>query len=286
MKGSYVALVTPFDKRGNLDQKTLENLVEWHIQEGTDGIVCAATTGESPCLSSRDRKKIAEICIRTANGKIPIVVSTGTSCTTDSIAHTKTALKLGASGCLVVTPYYNKPTQEGCIAHFKEVAKVGLPVIVYHNPARAVIRLSFETIQLLSQIPHIVAIKESSYDLALVRKISPFLPVFSGDDDLTFPMMQAGAIGSIAVTANIIPSGWKQMISHALKGEWQKAEMLYERYLPLCRAMFLESNPQCVKFALSWMKKIAPVLRLPMTLPSPQTQHVIQKELLPLLPRP
>lgn len=280
--GSYVALITPFDRKGRLDRKTLEKLVEWHIAEGTDGIVCCATTGESPCLSDADRKVAAEICIRTAAGCIPIIVSTGTNDTRTSIRNTERAQKLGANGCLVVTPYYNKPTQRGCILHFQEVAKVGLPVIAYHIPPRAVIRLTYETIVELSQIPNIAAIKESSQDLELVRKISPLIPVFSGDDDLTFDILQRGGVGCIGVTPNLIPRGWKTMIQLALQGKWEQAHFLSKRYLPFIKALFAEVNPQGIKFALSWLQKCQPVLRLPMILPTPATQQGIKKEILRL----
>lgn len=284
-RGSYVPLITPFDRKGRLDQKTLEKLVEWHISQGTDGIVCSATTGEGPCLSDGERKKIASTCIQIVAGRIPVIVSTGVSDTKTSVRYTEMAQKLGANGCLVVTPYYNKPSQQGCLLHFKEVAKVGLPVILYHNPGRAVVRLTAETIIELSQIPDIVAIKESSHDLELVRKIIKFIPVFSGDDDITFDIMREGGIGSIAVSANVIPYGWKRMISYCLQGEWEKGHALSQRYLPLGKAMFLETNPQGVKFALSWLGRCHAALRLPMILPTAATQQEIKKEIFRLAVR-
>lgn len=280
--GCFVPLITPFDRKGRLDRKTLEKLVEWHISEGTDGIVCSATTGEGPCLTDLDRKRNAEICIRTAAGRIPIIVSTGINDTRTSIRYTEQAQKLGASGCLVVTPYYNKPTQRGCILHFQEVAKVGLPVIIYHNPPRAVVRLTFETIAEISKIPNVVGIKESSHDLDLVRKIVKIIPVFSGDDDITVPIMQEGGVGCIATTANLIPRGWKKMIQFCLQGKWGQANLLAERYIHLCKAMFIETNPQGIKFALSWLNQCHPVLRLPMTLPAESTQIEIKKTILRL----
>lgn len=281
-RGSFVALITPFTRKGNVDWKALERLIEWHISEGTDGIVCSATTGEGPCLSDSERKKIAHICIQTAAKRIPIIVSTGVNDTRTSVRHTETAQKLGADGCLVVTPYYNKPSQKGCYLHFQEVAKVGLPTIIYHNPPRAVIRLTAETIIEISKIPNIIAIKDASSDLGLIRKIVKYIPVFSGDDDLAFSVMREGGVGSIAATANLIPRGWKEMIHHCQKGKWEKAELFSQRYLPLIKALFSETNPQCFKFALSWFRKCQPTLRLPMIPPTESTQREIKKEILRL----
>jgi len=281
-RGSYVPLITPFDKKGRLDRKALEKLIEWHIAEGTDGIVCSATTGEGPCLSDVERKKVGEICIRTAAGRIPVIVSTGINDTNTSVRYTEIAQKLGANGCLVVTPYYNRPSQRGCYLHFQEVAKVGLPVIIYHNPPRAVVRLTAETIEEVSQIPNIVAIKESSHDLELVRKICKSIPVFSGDDDLAFAILREGGVGSIATTANLIPRGWKQMISLCLQGKWEKAEALSKRYLSLCKALFLETNPQGMKFAMAWLGRCEATLRLPMILPTAATQQELKREILRL----
>lgn len=281
-RGSFVALVTPFDAKGRLDRKTLASLVEWHIAQGTDGIVCCATTGESPALNEKERKAIAEICIQVAQGRIPVIVSTGVSDTKTSIRYTEMAQKIGAQGCLVVTPYYNKPSQQGCILHFSEVGKVGLPVVVYHNPPRAVVRLTLETILELSDLPHIVAIKESSHDLDLVRKIASKIDVLSGDDDLTFSILQAGGVGTISTVANIIPHGWKQMVSLCLQNKWEEGKFLTEKYLPLIKAIFLETNPQGTKFALSCLGKCHPQLRLPMVTPPLEVQNEIKKQLLRL----
>lgn len=280
--GSFVALITPFDRKGRLDTKALEKLVEWHINEGTDGIVCSATTGEGLSFSDLERKKIAQICIETAARRIPVIVSTGVSDTRISTRYTEMAKRLGADGCLVVTPYYNKPSQRGCVIHFQEVARVGLPIIIYHNPPRAVVRLSGETIEELSQIPNVVGIKESSHDLELVRRIAKRIPVFSGDDDLTYSILREGGVGAIAVTANVIPRGWKRLVSSCLQGEWEKGSYLMKRFLPLCRAMFLETNPQGPKFVASWLGLCKPVLRLPMILPTDATRIALKKEILRL----
>ncbi len=282
LSGSFVPLITPFDRKGRLDRKTLEELVEWHISEGTDGIVCSATTGEGPSLSDSERKKIAEICIGTSAGRVPVIVSTGTNNTRTSVRYTEVAKKMGADGCLVVTPYYNKPSQRGCILHFTEVAQVGLPVILYHNPPRAVIRLQLETLLELSKVPNIVAIKESSHDLELIAKVCKFMTVFAGDDDVAVEIIKLGGVGTIATSSNLIPRGWKKMVQLSLQKKWSEAQVLATKYMPLCKAIFLETNPQGMKFALSWLQKCEASLRLPMTLPTETTQREIKKEILAL----
>ena len=270
--GSIVALITPFTKKGKLDEGALEALVEWHIQEKTDGIVCCGSTGEACTLTRKERKRITEICVQTAEGRIPIITGTGTCNTMETKALTEDAQKAGASACLVVTPYYNKPTQLGCFEHFRSIAKVGLPMIAYHNPARAVFRFEIETIQRFEEIPQIVAIKESSHDLDFIQKIKSTtnLPILGGEDDITYEILQLGGIGSISVIGNLIPLGWRKMIH-------QKSKMLAKRYLPLCQANFFETNPQCVKYLLAQMGKCHPIFRLPLTNPSLLTQKKLDE---------
>ncbi len=280
--GSFVPIVTPFDRKGRVDRKTFEKLIDWHVSEGTDGIVYCGTTGEVLSLSDRERKRVIEIAIGASQGRIPVVIGTGVSDTHLTVRYTESALKLGAQGALVVTPYYNKPTQKGIILHYTEVAKVGLPIIAYHNPTRAALRLTAETILELSFIPNIVAIKESSKDMELIRKIAKHIDVFSGDDEFVLEIMKEGAVGSIATSANVIPRGWKQLISLCLKKDWDNAQTLFLRYLPLMKALFLETNPQGVKFGLSWLKKCEPHCRLPLILPGEATQLEIKKAILDL----
>jgi 4-hydroxy-tetrahydrodipicolinate synthase len=281
-KGSFVALITPFDQKGRLDRKTIERLVEWHIAEGTDGLVCCATTGEGTTLSDAEKRTVAQTCIRTAAGRIPVLVATGTPDTRASVRNTEWAQKAGASGCLAITPYYNKPTQKGCLLHYKELSKVGLPIIIYHNPARAVTRLSFETLAEMSQLPNIAGYKDSNRDLDLVRKIHKLIPVYVGDDDLTVDIMRAGGVGCIGVTTNLIPRTWKQIVQLCLQGEWAQAELLFQRYAPLLKAIFSEVNPQGIKCAVSCLGKCQPILRLPMLLPTEAHQLAIRQELLRL----
>jgi 4-hydroxy-tetrahydrodipicolinate synthase len=284
MKGSLVAIITPFDMKGRIDRKKLEKLIEWHIDEGTDGIVCTGATGEPLSLSDSERKKVAEICIKTASKKIPIIVGTGVSDTKQTVHYTELAKGWGADGCMVVTPYYNKPTQRGCILHFKEVAKVGLPVILYNNPGRTGVKLTAETIAEASKIPGVVAIKEASHDLELIRNIKKLcsIPILAGEDELTFQILQEGGVGAISVIGNLIPRGWREMIWLAMGGKWQKAKAMSDRYQPLCSALFLETNPQCVKFAVSLLGKCQNVFRLPLVEPLEKTQIEIRKVLLNL----
>jgi len=283
-RGSFVALITPFDRKKRVDFKVLESLVDWHISQGTDGIVCCGTTGESLTLSDKEKKQITEICVRTSAKRIPIIVGTGTSDTRQSVKLTENVKKLGADGCLVITPYYNKPSQTGCILHFKEVAKVGLPLIVYHNPGRAVVRLKAETIAEIAQLPNVVAIKESSHDLELVRQIRKLsnISIFSGEDDLSCQIIEEGAVGAISVIGNVIPKAWSQMVHFALEQNWKMAKLFANRYLPLCKALFLETNPQCIKFAMQWLGLIRGDLRLPLTRPEIGVQKEIKRVLLAL----
>lgn len=280
-RGSFVALITPFDRKKRVDRKALEDLVEWHINEGTDGIVCCGTTGEGVALSEAERKKIAEICVCIAEKRIPVIASTGTSDTRQSVKLTEQMNKLGVDGCLVVTPYYNKPTQRGCILHFGEISKVGLPMILYHNPARAVIRLTAETIAEIAEFPSVAAIKESSHDMDFVKKIRKLskIPLFSGEDDLTYQILAEGGIGAISVIGNIIPGGWSKMIHLALDGKWKLAKLLSDRYAPLCKALFLETNPQCVKFAMDWLGLAKGEIRLPLVEPETSIQKEIKQAL-------
>lgn len=281
-RGSFVALITPFQRNGSIDRKKLESLVAWHIEQGTDGIVCFGATGEGMCLSDADRRSVAEICIRTAAGKIPIVVGMGTADTRQSVRNAEKMLRLGASGGLAVTPYYNKPTQKGCVLHYREIAKAGLPLIVYHNPGRAVVRLKAETVAEIGQIPGVAAIKESSADLEHIRKLRKLtaLPVLAGDDDLTYDILKEGGVGAISVVGNLFPKSWKEMIGCALTGNWERAKRLFDRYLPLCKTLFLEPNPQGVKYAAAWLGKCKLSYRLPLIPPEEATQAAIRQALL------
>lgn len=288
-EGSWVAIVTPFDERRRIDSKRLQSLVRWQVEQGTDGIVCCGTTGEAPALSDVERKKILQICLEAAEKRIGVVAGTGTSDTRQTVRLTEMALKQGADGCLVVVPYYNKPSQRGSIFHYQAVSSVGLPFIVYNNPARAVVQLKPETIAEIAQLPHAVAIKESTNDPLFLRKIRALtsFPILAGEDSITLEMMKEGAVGAISVIGNAFPKGWKSMIEAAREGNWTKAKKMADAYQPLLCAMGRETNPIGIKTALSLMGKGRSYVRLPLVEAEESVYKEIRRELVALgLPRP
>jgi 4-hydroxy-tetrahydrodipicolinate synthase len=283
-RGSFVALITPFTHSGRIDRKALSDLVEWHIQEKTDGIICSGTTSEACTLSDVEKNGILKICLEAASGRIPILAGTGTCDTRQSVRLTRAAKKLGASGCLVVSPYYNKPTKRGCVAHYREIAKIGLPIIAYNNPGRTGFAFPIDFIRELELIPEVVAIKDCSANLTFVEDVcrTSRLAVFGGDDDQAFPVLQKGCVGTISVIANAIPFGWRNMVHSALDRDFARAAQLFNRYYPLCKANFIETNPQCIKYIVSQMGRCKPVYRLPMVLPTAATQNALKQVLFAL----
>lgn len=282
--GSFVAIATPFHVDGSLDRRSLERLVEWHIAEGTDGLVCSGATGESVCLSGSERREILDVCLKIAAGRIPVIAGTGTPDTRETVRLTEEALQAGAHGCLVITPFYNKPTARGCVAHYREVAKVGLPVVVYHNPGRTQVRLGAEALAEIGAIEGVAALKDSSGDKNLVRELKSLsdFPILSGDDWMTFETMRMGGVGAISVIGNIIPKAWKEMIHFCLEGKWVEAERISQRFHPLYEALFQEVNPQCVKYALELMGKCGATLRLPLVPPLEESKRELKRTFLRL----
>ena len=278
-KGSIVALITPFEKNGRVDEKALRELVNWHIEKGSSGIVCCGTTGESPTLSDEEKIKIFSVCVEEGKGKIPIIAGTGSYDTKKTYLLTKKAKEIGCRGALVVVPYYNKPTQLGILAHFQQISKANLPIIVYHHPGRTGVKILPQTFSLLENIKNIVAIKEASGSILEMQKVkkSCNIPILSGDDNLTFASILAGADGAISVVANIIPDIWKKMINSAIKKQTKIANEINQKYYSLVDAMFLESNPQCVKYALFLMNKCKNIYRLPLLEPSFSNQEKIKQ---------
>lgn len=269
-RGSFVALVTPFDSRGRIDVKALQGLVRWHVEEGTDGIVCSGTTGEAPALSEADRKKVLQVCLDAAERRLRVVAGTGTCDTKQTVRLTQIAARLGADGCLVVAPYYNKPSQKGCLLHFQAVSCVGLPFIIYNNPGRAVIQLRPETIAEIALLPHAAALKESTNDPTFLRKVRALtsLPILAGEDAITLEMLQEGACGAVSVIGNLIPRAWKEMIRLARQGEWEKAKEQVSGWMNLICELGKETNPIGVKTALGLVGRCRSGLRLPLTEPS------------------
>ena len=282
ISGSLVALVTPFNAKGQVDYKTLEQLVIWHVAQGTDGLVCCGTTGEGMTLSDEEKKEIVAKAVAIAGKKISIIACSGSANTKQSVYLTEQMLHLGASGCLIITPYYNRPTQRGCFLHFSEIAKVGLPIILYNNPIRSAIQLTVETIAELAQISGIIAIKESSGCLELIRNLRKIssIPILSGEDHLTYQTLIEGGSGSISVIGNIIPSAWKKMITFAVNGKRDVAQSIARRAAILCKVLFLETNPQCIKYAMSWLGKCREDLRLPLLPPTLEAQCRIKTALI------
>lgn len=266
IQGSIVAIVTPFSKNGHVEYDTFRDLISWHLDQGTDGVVIAGTTGESPTLNSKEKNKLLQVAIEEVKGRIPVIMGTGSNDTLSTIENTIEAKKLGADACLVIVPYYNRPSFEGCYEHYKSVANIGLPVIVYHHPGRTGVRLTASQLKEICSIDGICGLKESSGDVDLclefIRTCSK--PLFSGDDTLTLPLIALGAKGVISVAANVIPKEWKEFTHLCLKGDFEQARSLLYKYTPLCRSLFLDSNPQGVKCALSVMQKIEPHVRLPL----------------------
>jgi 4-hydroxy-tetrahydrodipicolinate synthase len=275
--GSIVALVTPF-KNGKVDEKTLKKLVRFQIDAGTDGIVPVGTTGESPTLSFKEHERVIEIVIEAAAGDVPVIAGTGSNSTEEAIELTRFAKKTGADGALLVIPYYNKPTQEGLFRHYAAVAKaVDIPIILYNIPGRAGVSMTPETVARLSKIPTIVGIKEATGSMDQTSHILSLcgITVLSGDDSLTLPLMALGAKGVISVAANVVPGDVSEMVSAYLAGSLQKAQRLHYKLFPLCRALFVETNPIPVKRAMKLMGLCGDELRLPLCAIGPQNEKVL-----------
>ena len=265
-QGSIVALVTPF-RDGKVDEKKLRELALWHIKEGTNGIVPVGTTGESPTLSHKEHERVIEIIVETAGGKVPVIAGTGSNSTEEAISLTRFAKKTGADAALMVTPYYNKPTQEGLFRHYQKVAgEVSIPIILYNVPGRTGVALSPETVARLSKIPNIVGIKEATGSMDQTSHILSLcgITVLSGDDSLTLPLMALGAKGVISVVANIMPKLNAEMVELALEGNYVKARAIHNRLFGLCRALFFETNPIPVKAAMGHLGLCSSEVRLPL----------------------
>jgi 4-hydroxy-tetrahydrodipicolinate synthase len=282
-KGSIVAIVTPF-KKGKLDEQALGNLIEWQIAQGTDGIVPCGTTGESATLTHEEHNRVIEIAVKASNGRVPVIAGTGSNSTAEAIQLTQHAKKVGADAALLITPYYNKPTQEGLYLHYKTVAeKVNLPIVLYNIPGRTCVNLLPETVERLSKIRNIVATKEGAGSLSqvceIIQRCGDKIAVLSGDDGLTLPMMAVGARGVITVTANIEPAGMAAMMDAFEKGDLERAKQLHYRMYPLFNILFVETNPIPVKTALALMGKTSGELRLPLCSMSGANLEKLKKHL-------
>ncbi len=268
-QGSFVAMVTPF-KNGKVDEAKVRELVEFHIAHGTDGLIPCGTTGESPTLSHDEHKRVVEVVIEAARGRIRVVAGTGSNSTAEAIDLTTHAETAGAAGALVVNPYYNKPTQEGLYRHFRAVAEsAAIPILVYNIQSRTAVNVETATLErLVRDVKTVAGVKEASGSLDQMSQViaacGPDFSVLSGDDNLTLPLLAIGGHGVVSVIANILPRETAEMVHAALDGDWKRARDLHYRLFPLARAAFLETNPIPIKEAMAMAGMIEPEFRLPM----------------------
>jgi 4-hydroxy-tetrahydrodipicolinate synthase len=268
--GSMVALVTPMDAEGRLDWDSLTQLVDFHLQEGTNAIVAVGTTGESATLDVEEHVAVIRHVVKQVAGRIPVIAGTGANSTREAIELTAAAKQAGADACLLVTPYYNKPTQEGLYLHHKAIAEaVAIPQILYNVPGRTACDMLADTIARLSGVPNIIGVKEATGDLVrgkeVLDKVASGFLVYSGDDATAVELMLMGAQGNISVTANVAPRAMSELCALAMRGEAEAARAINERLMPLHQQLFCEANPIPVKFALHEMGLIPEGIRLPLT---------------------
>jgi len=286
-KGSNVALVTPF-KDNKLDEETYIKLINFHLENGTNGLVPAGTTGESPTLSHTEHEKVIELCINEAKGKIPVIAGTGSNSTEEAIALTKHAEKAGADGVLVVTPYYNKPTQEGLYQHYKTINdNTNLPIIIYNIPGRCVIDMSVDTMARLFELKNIAGVKDATGDLnrldQTIKKLGPEFIQLTGEDGLAFEFNKRGGVGIISVTANIAPklcSDMQKFSKSNSDNEMKEAERIDALLKPVHKALFIESNPSPVKYAAKLLGLCDDAVRLPLVKIMDQTKTEVKKSLI------
>jgi len=267
-RGSITALITPF-RNGKLDEKAFRSFVEWQIAEGSEGLVPCGTTGESPTLSHAEHKRVTEICLDAADGRVPVIAGTGSNSTAEAIELTEHAKKAGAQAALIVTPYYNKPTQEGLYQHYKAIHDaVELPVIIYNIPGRCVIDMTVDTMARLAELPRIVGVKDATADLA--RPLATRMAIkkefclLSGEDATAVPFLAAGGHGCISVTANVAPRMCSTMHKAWRTGDLKTVMDLQDRLMPLHQALFCETSPGPVKYAASLLGKGTAETRLPL----------------------
>ena len=286
-KGSNVALVTPF-KGNSLDEETYIKIINFHLENGTNGLVPAGTTGESPTLSHREHEKVIELCIQEAKGKIPVIAGTGSNSTTEAISLTEHAEKAGADGALIVTPYYNKPTQEGLYQHYKAINdKCGIPIIIYNIPGRSVIDMTVDTMARLFELKNIVGVKDATGDLNRVdetfKKIGNEFIQLTGEDGLAYEYNKKGGVGCISVTANIAPkmcSDMQKFSKSQNNDEQKKAEEIDKKLQPVHKSLFIESNPSPVKYAAKLIGLCDDNVRLPLVTVLDATKAEVKKALI------
>ena len=285
-KGSNVALITPF-KNNKLDEEAYIKLIHFHLKNGTNGLVPAGTTGESPTLNHFEHEKVIELCVKESNGKIPVIAGTGSNSTEEAISLTKHAEKVGANGALVVTPYYNKPTQEGLYQHYKAINdNTSLPIIIYNIPSRCVIDMSVDTMARLFELKNIVGVKDATGDLnrldQQLKIMGPEFILLTGEDGLAFQFNKRGGVGCISVTANIAPKLCSEMQKFSKSksdNELKEAERIDQKLQPLHKSLFIESNPAPVKYAAKLLGLCDDEIRLPLVKIKSETEKQIKKAL-------
>lgn len=280
LKGIFTALITPFS-HGRIDEKAYQSFIEWQVKEGVHGLVPCGTTGESPTLSYEEHNRAIDLCVEAAGGKVPVMAGTGANNTEEAIMFTRHAKEAGADAALIVTPYYNKPTQEGLYQHFKAIAEaVDIPIILYNIPGRSVINMTDETIERLSQIRNIVGIKDATGDLARVctlrHRVGPDFIQFSGEDMTTVGFNAEGGVGCISVSSNLMPKQCAQVQDACLAEDYAKARELHDILIPLHQVLFIETSPGPVKYAASLMGKASPEVRLPLVQPTDATKQRVR----------
>lgn len=282
-KGTFTAIITPFDESGKLDKKGLRQNINAQIEAGVDGLVPVGSTGECGTLSHEEHKEVVEITIDEVNGEIPVIAGTGSNSTWEAINLTSHAAEAGADGVLLVGPYYNKPTQQGLYEHYKKLAEeVDIPQIIYNIPSRTGRNINADTIVKLAQFDNIVGVKEASGDLSQVTTILNNVEdfsVLSGDDSLTLPMMSLGGVGVISVTSNLLPEEVSKMVSSFLEGDLQTAREINYKLLPFFKSLFIETNPGPVKAAMKMIGRAAGKPRLPLVEVTEETKEILKKNL-------
>src|SRR6476619_45466 len=280
-RGSFTALVTPF-KNGSLDAKAYRDLIEWQIQEGTNGLVPVGTTGESPTLSHEEHKLAVEWCIDQADGRVPVIAGSGSNSTKEAVELSRHAEEAGADAVLIVTPYYNKPTQEGLYQHFKYINDaIGIPIIIYNIPGRSVIDMSVETMKRLFELKNIAGVKDATANVVRVSQqraaMGEGFNQLSGEDATALGFMAHGGHGCISVTSNVAPRLCAEFQDACLKGDYGTALKLQDKLMPLHTALFIETNPAPAKYALSLLGKCADTVRLPMVRLADKTKAAVRE---------
>lgn len=278
--GSIVALITPI-RNGQIDYEALKNIVDWHLQEGTDGFVVCGSTGEAALLTASERRQVIEVVVEQAQGKIPVIVGCGSPSTRETLKMVVEAKEMGANGALVVTPYYVKPTPEGLYKHFDVLNKVGLPILLYNNPGRAGATMSVESVVQLSELSNVVGIKDSCDDLTRIIKmrsqIRKSFTYLSGDDPLSTAYLAQGGDGFVSVSANVIPDKCAQLMKAWKAKDYETFSQLRDLLLPFHEAMFVETSPSPVKFAVSMLGFCTDEVILPLVTLSETSKEVVQR---------